>query len=265
MLKASALDLALDYYRVEKEILDFITRTVAGAKAKGVVLGLSGGIDSSVVGALCVAALGRSKVVGVLMPVSHTPKEDMADARRLCEGWGIKSYEVGIDPIFRSVSAATGLRGLDRVAQANAKARARMVVLYIFANHFGLLVAGTGDRSEDLLGYFTKFGDGGADFLPIAHLYKTQVRALGARLGIPEAIVKKRSSPQLWPGHLATDELPLDYDKLDLVLHFLFDAGMPPEGAAAAAGVDPALVQEVVRMHDLSAHKRAYPPMVRPW
>jgi NAD+ synthase len=115
-----------------------------------------------------------------------------------------------------------------KIAEANVKARARMMICYFFANSFNMPVAGTGDRSEDLIGYFTKHGDGGVNFLPIAHLYNTQVRALGAHLGLPERIVTKPSSPQLWPGHLATDEIPLGYEKLDLVLHLLFDLKPPP-------------------------------------
>src|SRR5207245_3737820 len=98
----------------------------------------------------------------------------------------------------------------------------RMSSLYFVANLRNLLVPGTGDRSEDLIGFFTKYGDGGVDFLPIAHLYKTQVRTLGERLGVPSSIVTKPASPQLWPGHKATDEIPADYNILNIVLYYLF-------------------------------------------
>ena len=124
----------------------------------------------------------------------------------------------------------------------------------------GRLVAGTGDRSEILIGFYTKYGDGGVDFLPIAHLFKTQVRELGAQLGLPRNIVAKPSSPQLWPGHRATDEIPADYDKLDLVLHHVFDRRASARTAAAKAGVERSVVDEVLDMHRRSEHKRSLPP-----
>src|SRR2546430_12135119 len=113
-----------------------------------------------------------------------------------------------------------------------------MVSLYYLANAKNLLVAGTGDRSEDLIGYFTKYGDGGVDFLPIAHLYKTQVKILGLHLGLPSQILNKPSSPNLWEGHKATDEIPLDYNILDLALVSLFDLKMQPKEAAMVLEID---------------------------
>lgn len=257
--------LSLDYAKVEVEIIRFIQKVVSGARANGTVVGLSGGIDSSVVGALCVRALGKEKVVGILMPASHTPKKDMEDARILAEGWGVKTFEVRIDPIFSALVRALPLRGDDKIAKANAKARIRMIINYYFANRLGMVVAGTGDRSEDQIGYFTKWGDGGVDFLPIAHLYKTQVRRLGAHLGLPQGVVEKPSSPQLWPGHKATDEIPIDYGALDLVLYGLLDARLPPREVARQTGVDSKVVEEVLRRHRESAHKRSYPPMLGTW
>jgi NAD+ synthase len=147
-----------------------------------------------------------------------------------------------------------------KLADANLQARTRMVLLYYFANTMGYLVAGTGDRSEEEIGFFTKYGDGGVDFLPIAHLYKTQVRFLARRLGLPRKIAEKPASPQLWPGHKATDEIPVDYDKLDLVLSALFDLKLKPREAAARAGVPPSVVERTLEMHRRSAHKRTVPP-----
>jgi NAD+ synthase len=257
--------LALDYSKVEQEILEFIRKVVSDAKANGAVIGLSGGIDSSVVGALCVRALGKEKVVGILMPASHTPKQDVEDARALVRSWGIKSYEVDIDPVFSTFLESISLEGGNRIAEANLKARTRMVINYYFANSLGMTVAGTGDRSEDMIGYFTKYGDGGVDFLPIAHLYKTQVRQLGARLGLPEHIVRKPASPQLWPGHKATDEIPVDYERLDLVLYGLFDQKLQPKEVSERCGVGLETVEVVLRKHRQSVHKRSYPPMLSGW
>jgi len=140
-----------------------------------------------------------------------------------------------------------------------------MTSLYFIANARNFLVAGTGDRSEDLIGYFTKYGDGGVDFLPIAHLYKTQVKALGGHLGLPSQILNKPSSPNLWDGHKATDEIPMDYDLLDLALVSLFDLKMQPREAAGVLGIDVEKVEEIIRLSNASAHKRTYPPMVRSW
>src|SRR5712664_2654683 len=119
-----------------------------------------------------------------------------------------------------------------KIPLANIRSRTRMIILYYFANLNNYLVAGTGDRSEDLIGYFTKYGDGGVDFLPIAHLYKSQVRFLAKHVGISPEIVEKPSSPNLWEGHKATDEIPLDYSELDRALVCLFDLKMKPEDTA---------------------------------
>ena len=140
-----------------------------------------------------------------------------------------------------------------------------MSSLYFVANLRNLLVAGTGDRSEDLIGYFTKYGDGGVDFLPIAHLYKSQVKQLGRFLGIPDRIVDKPSSPNLWDGHKATDEIPLDYGTLDRVLVCLFDLHVPPEEVGRGLGIEDAKIREILSRHSTSEHKRTYPAMVRSW
>lgn len=249
----------IDCPKETKRITAFVKKIVAGASARGAVVGLSGGVDSSVVGALCVRALGRERVHAVIMPSDFTPKQDVEDAKALVESWQIKSSTVRISPLVRSFDNSVGIEGT-KVAKANAGARIRMAVLYYHANSLGYLVAGTGDRSENLLGYFTKWGDGGSDFMSIVHLFKTQVRELGAYLGLPKEVVEKPSSPQLWAGHKATDEIPADYDKLDVVLHYLFDKKDPKAKAAKAAGVALHVVDEVLEMHNRSAHKRVIPP-----
>ncbi len=257
--------LALNYPKVELEIVRFIQNFVQSARVDGIVVGVSGGIDSSVVGDLCVRAVGKDKVIGLLMPASHTPKNDLDDARKLVDRWGVRWHQVDIDPIFNALITEAHLGTERKIPKANAKARIRMMINYYFANSLNFAVAGTGDRSEDLIGYFTKYGDGGVDFLPIAHLYKTQVRRLGKYLGIPQEIVEKPSSPQLWPGHKATDEIPIDYDRLDLILNGLFDSKLTPEQVAARTGVARRIVDEILDKNTTSLHKRTYPPMVRAW
>ena len=241
------------------KILRFIRARVKEAGANGVVVGLSGGVDSAVVGALCVRALGKEGVTTVLLPSKFTPKTDLEDAEALAYGWGVRVKKVDISPLVDSLASSFDFES-DRVARANIQARVRMAILYYLSNSSHLLVAGTGDRSEELLGFYTKFGDGGVDFLPIAHLYKTQVRALGRHLGLPEGVVSKPASPGLWPGHTAAEELPADYDTLDPLLYYLFDRKLSPRGAAKRAGVSLSVATEVLGIHRRTAHKRAMPP-----
>jgi len=256
--------LRIDCQKAEHEILEFIRRMVREAKAKGVIIGLSGGIDSSVMAILCVRALGPEKVLGLLMPDPEiTPISDVMDAKNLALKLGIKTYTIPIDAIVKTFLDSISLEEKDRISIANLRARIRMVIDYFFANSLDYLVVGTGDRSEALVGYFTKYGDGGVDFLPIAHLYKTQVRQLGKYLGLPEKIVSKPSSPQLWKGQRATDEIPVDYDTLDLILYAIFDLKMKDKEIASELSIPLEIVQEVKRRYNKSMHKRAYPPTLR--
>ncbi len=237
----------------------FIRRVMKDSGAKGLVVGLSGGIDSSVVGALCVRAIGKDSVLALLLPSDHTPQEDVKDAEEIAAAWGVNTKTIPITPMVEMMVSSASVDG-NRISRANVEARTRMIIEYYHANSKGYLVAGTGDRSESLLGFYTKWGDGGVDFLPIVHLYKTQVRMLGEYLGLPRRVVEKPASPQLWPGHRATDEIPADYDRLDIVLHQLFDLRATPAKAARAAGVSMGVVDKVVEMHRRTGHKRAMPP-----
>lgn len=256
----------LDAELTAREIAQLIRGTVEGAGARGVVLGLSGGVDSSLVATLCVRALGSEPVLGVLMPASFTPEVDVQDARMLAGQLGIRTRRVDIEP---STDAFSNSLGCDpsavkfRMPLANLRARCRMAVLYYLANLERLLVVGTGDRSEALIGYFTKYGDGGADIQPIAHLYKTQVRRLAEQLGVPHRIACKPSSPQLYPGHRASDELPLGYEMLDPILFGVFDECLPPVEVSRRTGIGVEEVERVVQMHRWSRHKRELPVMVR--
>jgi len=261
-------ELDLDWEATASEIIAFIQRIVAEARADGIVVGLSGGVDSSLVAALSVRALGKENVLGVLMSTNFTPTEDVQDAKDLAKLLEIRIESVPIQPIVDSLVRALIVDEADphvKVPLANVRSRVRMVVLYFFANLYNYLVAGTGDRSEDLIGYFTKYGDGGVDFLPISHLYKTQVRKLAEYLGIPPRVSYKPSSPQLYPGHKATDEIPIDYDKLDCVERMLFDEKLSLQDVADKTQVSVKIIEDVLRRYQASAHKRSFPPMVREW
>ncbi len=258
----------LDFKQMTDEVTRFIRDVVEDAGAHGVVIGLSGGVDSSLVAALCVRSLGHTRVRGILLPTTFTPSQDVADAMELAHGLGIRTHTVNVHPLYDAFAQTLDCNPMDATERprfANVLARIRMTLLYYYANRERYLVAGTGDRSEDLIGYFTKYGDGGVDFLPISHLYKTQVRALARSLGVPERIAYKPSSPQLYPGHRATDEIPLDYEQLDLVLVGLYDEQMAPDDVSRDTQVPIDIVNNIQRRFAASKHKRVYPPMLRSW
>ncbi len=258
--------LNLDYDKIANEITTFIKKKVNSAHAKGVTVGLSGGLDSSVVASLCVKSLGKEKVFGVLMPAEFTPQNDTADAEELVNQLGIRAELIPIQQIsecfFKELSCNPKVSE-QKIPAANILARIRMIMLYYYANLYEYLVVGTGDRSEMLIGYFTKFGDGGADFMPISHLYKSQVRKLAKHLGIPEKIVHKPSSPQLYKGHKLTDELPLDYDKLDPILFGFFDCKLSIDKINKLTGVPIEVIENVLIRFTKSKHKRANPSALK--
>jgi len=257
--------LKFDPEKTLRKTLEFIRKFVEDANASGVVLGLSGGVDSSLTAALCSQALGKENVLGVLMPMAFTPYDDIADALELAERLGIRTEIVDVDDVCEAFIKILKISSDDvklRIPLANIRARIRMVILYFYANANNYLVVGTGDRSEALIGYFTKYGDGGADFFPIRHLYKTQVRELAIYLGIPAKMALKPSSPQLYPGHKLTDEVPLDYDKLDVLLAGFFDYRLPAEKVSEMTGINHSIVNAVLSRHNNTEHKRRYPSMI---
>ena len=251
----------MDWRKVEEDTIRFISAAVSEAKAEGVVLGLSGGIDSSVVVTLCVKALGKENVLGLYMPAMFTPADDQDDAKAIAEDLGIRTNLIPIGQIVDKFLEIVPMKERNRVAVGNLFARMRMVANYYVANSVNYLVSGTGDRSEILIGYFTKYGDGGADFLPIGHLYKTQVRELAKHLGLPSRIANKPASPQLWKGQKATDEIPIDYPVLDQVLYGLFDIKMSAGDVAKELNIPSKVIETVQRFHERSRHKRTIPPM----
>jgi NAD+ synthase len=242
-----------DYAKISKSIIEFISNYVSKSSSKGVVIGLSGGLDSSVVVQLCVQSLGKDNVFGFILPSKFTPNQDVDDASSLADQLAIKYETIDIESVldkFMSVLPP------DRKAQGNLTARVRMSILYHHAFTKKSLVVGTSDKSEVCIGFFTKFGDGGADLLPIADLYKIQVRALGKFLDLPSGILQKKSSPRLWRGHLAEDELGFDYETLDPILHLLVDKKMAEEDVARQLCISISKVQRVQEMISKSAHKR---------
>lgn len=240
-------------------IITFIQTVTSHAQTEGVVIGLSGGVDSSLTAALCVRALGPEHVLGILMPTLFTPSHDTMDAYTLAQQLQISTEYVNIHPIsntFQNQLSHASASPTLKKSLANIRARIRMIILYYYANMKNYLVAGTSDRSETLIGFYTKYGDGGADFLPIGHLYKTHVRALARYLEIPATIADKPSSPQLYPGHKLSDELPLDYPEIDRILIGLFYLQLPPQEISQRLKLPLTTVQNIVDRIDQSAHKR---------
>src|SRR3989442_11197483 len=248
------------------QIVDFVRKSFNSSGCAGIVVGLSGGIDSALTATLCVRAVGPEKVTGVFMFEERMRDGiDARHARQIAISLHIRTLDLTLDPLVKRFSETFPLKVEDRVAKGNLKARMRMMSLYYLANAESLLVAGTGDRSEDLIGYFTKYGDGGVDFLPIAHLYKSQVRFLAKHVGISPEIVEKPSSPNLWEGHKATDEIPLHYSELDKALVCLFELKMTPEETAKRLGIDEGKAPGILSRFRTSAHKRSYPAMIGGW
>lgn len=240
--------------RWEATITAFVARHVEAAGAQGLVLGASGGLDSAVVAALAVRTLGRRKVLCVLMPAPGSDPKDEAHARLSCKSLGLKPILRPIGPIVEGLERSLAGKP-DRAVLGNAKARARMMVLYTEAQQRGFLVCGTGNKSELLTGYFTKHGDGGVDLQPIGDLYKTQVRALARHLGVPRPILAKPPSAGLHPGQTDEQEMGLSYEQLDAILRGM-ELNHAAEAIVRKTGLPAPLVAKVDRMVRRTEHKR---------
>ncbi len=232
------------------------------AGAKGLVVGLSGGIDSAVVVRLAQLA-APDAVVGVLMPC-HSDAADERDAALVASHFSVPTVRVDLAPAYDRLTAdvKAALDALpqtmrrdhphddprSRVPMANVKPRLRMTTLYFIANSLNYLVAGTGNRSELSIGYFTKYGDGGVDVLPLANLVKSEVRALARELNVPKAIIDRTPTAGLWLGQTDESEMGFTYDELERYLN---------DGAEHVA---PALAMRIERLVRASEHKRQLPP-----
>jgi NAD+ synthase len=200
--------------KLSERITRWIRDQVEAAGAAGVVVGLSGGIDSAVVAVLAKRAMGDN-VLALLLPC-RSLVEDERDALLVADTFGIRRERVDLSPVYDSFICQ--LPDAGEMCQANLKPRLRMTALYYFANKLNYLVAGTGNKSERLMGYFTKFGDGGADFLPLADLTKSQVRKLAEELGIPPRVIDRPPSAGLWAGQTDEEEMNIRYEELDKII-----------------------------------------------
>jgi len=250
----------INYDYALNRILSFLREKLSETGLEGLVIGLSGGVDSSVTAAIAVKALGSEKVHGLILPDSRTtPREDIDDAIELAEKLNIKYHLITIDNIYDTIMNTIPFYKENDIANGNVRARIRMIILYYYANVNNLLVCGTGDKSEILLGYFTKYGDGGVDMLPIGDLYKTQVRIMGKRLGLPEKIYLKPSSPRLWPGQTAENELGISYEIIDTVLYYFIDQRYDIDRINIETGIPKDLVNKIIDRVFKNEHKRMTP------
>ena len=232
----------------EKLVL-WIRDKVGAGGCKGVVMGMSGGLDSSVVAVLCQRAF-QQNALGVIMPCYSRP-EDKAHAQALASKFSIPTFEVVLDGIFSAMQQELpdykADPALSHLAQANLKVRLRMLTLYYFANQLRYMVAGSSNRSEISVGYFTKYGDGGVDIMPLGNLVKGQVRELAGLIGIPQPIIEKPPSAGLWEGQTDEEELGFSYDELDRYL-------LTGEASGEVR-------EKIVSRMSASAHKRSLPPI----
>ncbi|MEM1540183.1 MAG: NAD+ synthase [Candidatus Bathyarchaeia archaeon] len=259
-MKLTQQVLDLNWEEVEIKITRFIRDYLEKARANGIVLGLSGGVDSSTVAALSATAIGGNKVLGLILPEKETYNAlDIKHAKLVAEKFGIKTEIIDITPTLETFQRTIPIFDQkDKLAKGNLKARTRMLYLYFYANRLNLIVCGSSDKSEVMIGYFTKWGDAAADIAPLMDLYKTQVRKLARHIGVPDEIVDKPPSPTLWPGQTAEEEIGLKYEILDLILYGL-EHFMSVEQIAEQLGLQKDIVEKVKNRWKQMEHKRRTP------
>jgi NAD+ synthase len=257
-------NISIPIYDNEKtihSIKNFIKDKLNESKTSGIVIGLSGGLDSSTTAYLCAKSLKNDHILGIIMPTFTTSSEDIEDAITVAEALNIEYEIIHVDDLiapFKDICIHSTTKNQPEfrdIANANLKARIRMMILYYHANDLNRMVVGTGNRTELLVGYFTKYGDGGVDILPIGDLYKTQVRQIAAYLGVPQEIIDKAPTAGLWAGQTDEEELGIKYDILDKLLFLLVDKKMDNQEIAQKLQIP---LEEVLRINGMvksSEHK----------
>ncbi|MDI3475798.1 MAG: synthase [Thermococcaceae archaeon] len=246
----------LDHRQVIDKITRFLSEKIKESRAEGFVIGISGGVDSATTAYLAARAVGKEKVLGLIMP--YYENRDVEDAKLVCESLGIDCKLIHIKPIVDSFVFQLNFEP-DKRSLGNIMARTRMILLYAHANQMNRLVLGTSNRSEFLTGYFTKWGDGASDYAPLINLYKTEVWEIAKLLGVPERIIQKKPTAGLWEGQTDEDELGISYRLLDEILWRLVDLGMAKKEIAEELGIDIEKVEYVESLVKKSEHKRRLP------
>jgi NAD+ synthase len=252
----------ISYPAIKDKIAAFIKSNIRKSGAQGAVIGLSGGIDSTLTAYLAVHALGPDNVLGIMLPESGvTSKHDVNDAVKVARVLGIEHKVIEISSVLQSFSSAIpGFDSAANTANGNLKARTRMCILYYHANLMNRMVVGTGNKTELLLGYFTKYGDGGVDIEPIGGLYKTQVRELARHMGIAAKIIDKTPTAGLWPGQTDEGELGVSYEVADRILAMLVDENK--DASLVKENFPPEIVDRLAARISSNEHKRMPPQSI---
>jgi NAD+ synthase len=255
-------ELAIDTGVARRIMVEFVRAQLAQAGFDRALLGLSGGIDSALVAYLAAEAVGPERLLCVLMPYRTSSPGSRTDAEEVVRRLGCASDLVDISPMVDAYFDAPDRRDASPVRRGNLMARVRMLVLYDHSVTWGGLVVGTGNKTETLIGYTTLFGDSASAFNPIGDLYKSQVRQVAAALGVPESIVRKAPSADLWPGQTDESEVGFSYAMIDRILFRLVDQRRSID-EVVADGFDRATVERVDRMVAGAEFKRQVPPIAK--
>jgi NAD+ synthase len=248
-----------DYSAITETIEKFVSNQMEKTHSKGIILGLSGGIDSAVLAYICKRNL-KDKTLALIMPdTAITPESETQDALKMISLTGIEYKLIDIKPIVNEYSMYLEP---NEKAKGNLRARIRTNILYYYANVKNYLVLGSSDKSEHMIGYFTKFGDGASDMTPIISLYKLQVREIAKYLGVPENIILKKSSPHLWKDHEAEKELGIPYEEIDSILYCLFEKKLSVDETQKITQIDRTMIEKINQLNVNSEHKRL--PSVKP-
>jgi len=255
----------LDNEAVFNRIRRGLKRYMESNGLENAVMGLSGGVDSSTTLMILSKTIPKENIYVYILPSGTTSKESIELAYKMVEVAGVENVrKISIEPILERYIGALGLGKKEhRVVIGNTAARIRMTILYAEANRIGkAAVVGTGDRSEWLIGYFTKYGDGAADVFPIGSIYKTQLRDFAAWLGVPVEIAYRPSTPELWEGQTAEGELGISYEEIDSILYLYIDKRLRPDEIVKLTGIERDKVDLVLNRVRESEHKRSLPPIL---
>ncbi|KZX11853.1 NAD+ synthase [Methanobrevibacter oralis] len=244
--------------QTKNNIVKFIQNKVSKANVDGLVIGLSGGIDSTLAAYLACEAVGSDKVFGIIMPSSTTPTEDKLHGTDIAQKLGIQYKEIAIDSILNEFLIVSQIKG-DIKPIGNLKARIRMSIIYYFANSKNYLVCGTGNKSENLIGYFTKYGDGACDIEPIGDLYKTNVYELSKYLNIPQELIDKPPRAGLWNNQTDEDEIGMTYELLDKILYSFTEKNQISKKIANELSIDVDEVEMIIKKVQTNEHKTKLP------
>ncbi len=254
------LPLVINTDQTRKTLLDFIRSELTRAGVSRAVVGVSGGVDSALTCFLSVEALGPENVLAIFMPYETTGAESREHAALVIEATGAREQTVDITPMVTPLFDR--FPKAEKIRRGNVMARIRMTVLYDQSADFNGLVIGTGNKTEILLGYTTLYGDSACAINPLGDLYKTQILQLARAVGVPQAIISKPPSADLWEGQTDEDELGFTYDEVDRLLLLLIDQGCSAQ-ACVDAGFDEKFVQNVVERIRRNQFKRVPPPIAK--